>query len=237
MSYAGPQFSFAGSAQGGFASSGLDFGAASGNGANFGGAAGEQPVEVVFASANGAPQAAGPSGAASAASGAAAGGPGFQTIYLEPGPNGQYVIRQPPGSAQDNNQALSQSAASQRRSQANLSSHLRGPSTHSFSGAHSRNFSQNSAHHVPSQLEQAVIEAREPIETNETEKITVGPFHGTFLNKREVEQFRGPVPVEQYPINEDHNPEVIHKRLEKVKYKQEVCVRYLNPPPGPKPGQ
>ena len=93
-----------------------------------------------------------------------------------------------------------------------------------------------SAYNGASQIEQAVINARQPIQTNETAQFQAGQFQGTYLNKQEVDQFRGPVPIDQYQINQDPNPEVIRKRLDKLKYRQEIAVRYLNPPQAPKPG-
>jgi hypothetical protein len=87
-----------------------------------------------------------------------------------------------------------------------------------------------------SQVEQQVVNAQQPIQTNEREQVQAGQYQGTFLNKQEVDNWRGPIPIEQYRINDDPNPEVIRKRLDKLKYRQEVAVRYLNPPPAPKPG-
>ena len=87
-----------------------------------------------------------------------------------------------------------------------------------------------------SQIEQAIISAKQPLKVNEHEQIQAGPWRGTFLNKSEVEQFRGPIAISEYKINDDSNPEVIHKRINKVQYTQEVAVKYLNPPLPPKPG-
>jgi len=87
-----------------------------------------------------------------------------------------------------------------------------------------------------SNIEQQVINAQQPIQHNERDTVQAGQYRGLYLNKREVDQFRGPQPIESYQINEDSNPEVIKKRLDKLKYTQEVAVRYLNPPAAPKPG-
>jgi hypothetical protein len=87
-----------------------------------------------------------------------------------------------------------------------------------------------------SAIERAVIQAKQPIESQEREQITAGQFTGTLLNRQEIQQFRGPIPLEQYRINDDQNPEVVRKRIEKVRYQQEVAVRYLNPPQPQKPG-
>ena len=119
------------------------------------------------------------------------------------------------------NQSSRQSAAASRRSSG--SQYQRSQSTVAQS-----NFN--------SQIEQAVINARQPIQVNERQEVQAGPYRGIYLNKQEVDQFRGPVSIDQYRINEDSNPEVIRKRLDKLRYKQEVAVKYLNPPPAPKPG-
>jgi hypothetical protein len=87
-----------------------------------------------------------------------------------------------------------------------------------------------------SNVEQQVIQARQPLQFNEREQVQAGQYRGTLLNRAELAQFRGPIPLEQYRINDDSNPEVIRKRLDKVRYTQEVAVRYLNPPQPPKPG-
>lgn len=40
-----------------------------------------------------------------------------------------------------------------------------------------------------------------------------------------------PLPLNQYRLNEDHNPEIIRKKpIERVHYQQNVAVRYLRPP-------
>ena len=37
--------------------------------------------------------------------------------------------------------------------------------------------------------------------------------------------------IEEYQLNEDPNPEIIHNRLEQpVEYNQDISVRYLKPP-------
>jgi hypothetical protein len=70
------------------------------------------------------------------------------------------------------------------------------------------------------------------IEFNETAR-------GVWLNRAEQDNWRGDsdLPLDQYPLNRDSNPEVIRKRpLDKVKYTQQIAIRYLNPPKLPTPG-
>jgi hypothetical protein len=112
--------------------------------------------------------------------------------------------------------------------------------------AHSVVNAFSNVHHQPgpsapaggfqSAIEQALLNAKNPVDINSTETITAGQYRGIYLNKQEVDQFRSPVPIEQYRLNDDPNPEVIKKRLDKVRYTQECGVKYLNPPPAPKPG-
>ena len=88
-----------------------------------------------------------------------------------------------------------------------------------------------------SEIEIALRNAKQPLDNlKQHEIINAGPYRGVYLNKHEVDAWRGPVPIDQYHLHDDSNPEVIRKRLDKVRYTQELSVRYLNPPPAPKPG-
>jgi len=89
-----------------------------------------------------------------------------------------------------------------------------------------------------SQLEAAILRATVPIEINETEEITVNGERGIYANKAEIVAWRGVIPITEYKLNEDANPELITKRTEQaVTYQQEVAVRYLRPPTPPPPGE
>lgn len=62
-------------------------------------------------------------------------------------------------------------------------------------------------------------------------------YEGILVNKDEIEKFHGPIPLDQYPINEDPNPLIIQKTCDKEHHvNQEVSIRYLEPPPLPRPG-
>jgi hypothetical protein len=88
-----------------------------------------------------------------------------------------------------------------------------------------------------SNLVEAILQSNNPVPVNETEQISVNGVRGIYANRTENAQWRGAVPLEQYQLNQDSNPEVIRKKpTEKVRYTQEIAVRYLNPPPAPKPG-
>lgn len=88
-----------------------------------------------------------------------------------------------------------------------------------------------------SRVEQAILSAADPIEINEVEKVNVNGVSGILANKAEIESWKGNLPIDQYKLNQDPNPQVIKKKpSQKLHYKQEVAVRYLKPPAPEKPG-
>jgi len=89
-----------------------------------------------------------------------------------------------------------------------------------------------------SQIEAAIMNATRPFEVAETETITVAGQTGIWSNRAEISAWRGVIPITQYQINEDANPEIIRKRTDQtLVYEQEVAVRYLRPPTPPPPGE
>ena len=89
-----------------------------------------------------------------------------------------------------------------------------------------------------SAVEQAILGARNPLEFVEAEPLTVIGHTGAWINKDEIVNWRGIIPITQYLINEDSNPEVIRKKTEQqLIYEQEVAIRYLRPPTPPPPGE
>lgn len=73
---------------------------------------------------------------------------------------------------------------------------------------------------------------------NGEEVVTVNGHTGVLINKREIENFRGPIPLSEYPINDDPNPLIVHKKCETPHHStQEITVRYLEPPALPPPGE
>jgi hypothetical protein len=73
---------------------------------------------------------------------------------------------------------------------------------------------------------------------NETEELTILGQRGLWLNKAEVDAWRGDLNITEYSINEDPSPQIITKRVEQVlEYVQELAVRYLRPPTPPAPGE
>jgi hypothetical protein len=67
-----------------------------------------------------------------------------------------------------------------------------------------------------SEVEQAILRAAVPVELDETEQITVNGETGLWANRAEVNNWRGPVPIEEYQINADPNPDVVTKRTEQL---------------------
>ena len=89
-----------------------------------------------------------------------------------------------------------------------------------------------------SKVEQAILQSTEPITVTETKEITANKERGIWANRCEVCQWKGDVPISEYPINEDGCPQVINKRSQqKLEYIQEMAVRYLKPPTPPAPGE
>jgi hypothetical protein len=89
-----------------------------------------------------------------------------------------------------------------------------------------------------SAIEQSILRANNPIEFRDSEILTVVGQSGQWVNKDEIVNWRGILPIQQYLINEDSNPEVIRKKTEQqLIYEQEVAIRYLRPPTPPPPGE
>lgn len=88
-----------------------------------------------------------------------------------------------------------------------------------------------------SSVESAILNAHgEPIQTEQSEVITVNYQTGIWANRSEAEAFTGPVPLNQYPINQDASPEVINKIPNCVECHRDVVVKYLEPGQAPQPG-
>lgn len=89
-----------------------------------------------------------------------------------------------------------------------------------------------------SQIESAILKSRIPIEIDEIEEITVLGQKGIWTNRREAAQWTGDVPLSDYSVNEDQQPEIITKKTaQTLEYVQELAVRYLRPPTPPAPGE
>ena len=91
---------------------------------------------------------------------------------------------------------------------------------------------------ILSAIEKSILSASNPLQFNENEQLTVNGESGVWINKEEVLNWRGVIPITEYLINQDSNPEVIRKKTEQqLIYEQEVAIRYLRPPTPPPPGE
>lgn len=105
---------------------------------------------------------------------------------------------------------------------------------------HTQNYHSNSRqeYNYVSNIEAAILKSNFPLETDETEEISVNGQHGLWINKFESTHWKGMVPIDQYPINQDSNPEIINKKsAQNLEYVQELAIRYLRPPTPPSPGE
>lgn len=95
-----------------------------------------------------------------------------------------------------------------------------------------------SASTVLSDIELKILRSENPIDFQASEEITVLGERGVWINKHEVEAWRGDLDISEYKIHEDLNPQIITKRVkQEVEYVQELAVRYLRPPTPPAPGE
>jgi hypothetical protein len=88
-----------------------------------------------------------------------------------------------------------------------------------------------------SNIENAILNSIEPIDLNETEEIVANGDTYVWANKSEISNWVGPIPIEDYPINDDPNPMIITKNAKCVQTKRDVIVKYLEPPIIPIPGK
>ena len=75
-----------------------------------------------------------------------------------------------------------------------------------------------------SAIEAAILRSNVPIEINgSTEEIVINGQRGILANRDEIANWRGSLPISQYDINQDANPEVISKRTgQELEYIQEL---------------
>ena len=106
------------------------------------------------------------------------------------------------------------------------------------SASFSASASASSASANLSQIEQLILRSTNPIDVSETEELTVIGQRGIWMNKAEVNAWRGDIAISEYRIHEDANPQIINKRVEQqIEYVQELAIRYLRPPTPPAPGE
>lgn len=79
---------------------------------------------------------------------------------------------------------------------------------------------------VTSLFEDVILNSTEPIEINECDEITIDGQSGILANKVEINEWKGSVPLKEYEINRDPNPEVINKKTtQEIDYVQELAFR------------
>ena len=78
-----------------------------------------------------------------------------------------------------------------------------------------------------SRIEAAILRSSAPIDIgSESEEISVNGERGLWANKAEVAEWRGPLPIGQYAINDDPDPEIVTKRSDQqIVYRQEIAIR------------
>ena len=80
--------------------------------------------------------------------------------------------------------------------------------------------------HFYSEIEAAILRSTMPLNVNESEEITVNGERGIWINKAEIANWRGSLPLTQYQINDDPYPEIIRKKTDQqLQYMQEVAIR------------
>ena len=97
---------------------------------------------------------------------------------------------------------------------------------------------QSSRSNQMSSVEEAILKSTHPIMFDNSEEIEINGVRGILANKSEILKWKGPIPINQYKINEDPDPEIITKKSKQhIEYVQELAIRYLKPPTPPSPGE
>jgi len=87
---------------------------------------------------------------------------------------------------------------------------------------------------LPSQVEQTLVSAANPVPVTENEEVSVIGVRGLLANKAEFATFPN---IDKYTLNNDPSPQVIKKKPACcTEYTQEIAVKFLKPPEPPKPG-
>ena len=102
---------------------------------------------------------------------------------------------------------------------------------------------QQTASDLPNQsyvteIEKTILRSLSPITIDENEEISIFRQSGLWANKQEEISWKGTIPISNYTINEDQEPEILKKKSQqKLEYIQELAIRYLKPPSPPSPGE
>lgn len=88
-----------------------------------------------------------------------------------------------------------------------------------------------------SQVELNMLRSTRPIKVTESGEVSVFGQRGIWINRAEVETWKGEIPILEYKLFDDRNPQIINKITnQSVEYVQELAIRYLRPPSPPLPG-
>jgi hypothetical protein len=79
---------------------------------------------------------------------------------------------------------------------------------------------------VLNEIEAAILRSKEPLEISQMEEISVNGHRGILLNKCELDNWSGPMPLAEYPINQDPAPQLITKKSgQHIEYIKELAIR------------
>lgn len=99
-------------------------------------------------------------------------------------------------------------------------------------GAANPNTTNANYNKFKSQVEKTIMTSRNPIRVYETAKTTANGYTGLWLNKSENMNWKGAKNIEEYPIFNDPNPELIQKKPEDcIATSQKITYKFLKPPP------
>ena len=89
-----------------------------------------------------------------------------------------------------------------------------------------------------SPTEQAILRSKNPLLFDGASETLFFGQKYLWLNKSEVNAWKGEINLDHYVFNEDKNPTIINKRVARdVEYIQEMAIQYLKPPTPPAPGE
>ena len=118
-----------------------------------------------------------------------------------------------------------------------LSSYAEANSMTSFTKRNSTAASESQLR-LMSKTEQTLLNSTQPLDLNQSDVVEMKGLRGILVNKDEVQNWKGDIPIEEYPLNLDESPDLILKKTNSsLKYVQQMAIRYLKPPTPPKPGE
>lgn len=80
-------------------------------------------------------------------------------------------------------------------------------------------------------IEAKILAASSPIPAESKDFVYVNNDQGVWINKHEESIWKGEIPLDEYPINNDPDPEILIKEnTDVIEYVQQIAIRYLRPP-------